>query len=273
MLTSGATPDETTRIYPGNKLVPDPDGGATLATFLPAPPERVWPWLAVPNAVTPTVPAAITTGVGSRRLTARMSRTNSRGSGHGVDIMRWNAAGTLSRQDGLRLEFANFAMDFQERLVVGPADNVWNRDRRLAQFALERQEVHVVKRPGVPQERFGSRRLGRDAFSDAVCTAPSGTRQSSRPAGPGWVSDSDRATARRAIPKQNSPARKFLFDLAIKSDFLFWAATRVAPRAMRLVMLATPPEDIAHASVEEGARATRVLEQMQSPSARVGSDC
>ena len=41
----GATPDETTRAYPGDELVPDPDGGATMATTLPAPPEKVWPWL------------------------------------------------------------------------------------------------------------------------------------------------------------------------------------------------------------------------------------
>jgi hypothetical protein len=41
----GATPDETSRSYPGDELVPKPDGGATMATFLPAPPERVWPWL------------------------------------------------------------------------------------------------------------------------------------------------------------------------------------------------------------------------------------
>ncbi len=32
--------------YPGDQLVPDPDGGATMATTLPAPPESVWPWLA-----------------------------------------------------------------------------------------------------------------------------------------------------------------------------------------------------------------------------------
>jgi hypothetical protein len=30
---------------PGDELVPDPDGGATMATTLPAAPERVWPWL------------------------------------------------------------------------------------------------------------------------------------------------------------------------------------------------------------------------------------
>ncbi len=45
MLTWGATPDESTRGYPGDELVPDPDGGATMATTLLAPPERVWPWL------------------------------------------------------------------------------------------------------------------------------------------------------------------------------------------------------------------------------------
>ena len=45
MLTWGATPDEITGTYPGDELVPDPDGGATMATCLPAPPQRVWPWL------------------------------------------------------------------------------------------------------------------------------------------------------------------------------------------------------------------------------------
>jgi hypothetical protein len=45
MLTSGATPDETTRTYPGDELLPDPNGGATIGQVLPAPPERVRPWL------------------------------------------------------------------------------------------------------------------------------------------------------------------------------------------------------------------------------------
>ena len=45
MLTWGATPEEATCRYPGDELVPDPDGGATMATVLPAPPEGVWPWL------------------------------------------------------------------------------------------------------------------------------------------------------------------------------------------------------------------------------------
>jgi hypothetical protein len=45
LLTWGATRDETTRTYPGDELVPDANGGATMATTLPAPPEKVWPWL------------------------------------------------------------------------------------------------------------------------------------------------------------------------------------------------------------------------------------
>jgi hypothetical protein len=45
MLAWGATPEEATCTYPGDELLPDPDGGATMATVLPAPPERVWPWL------------------------------------------------------------------------------------------------------------------------------------------------------------------------------------------------------------------------------------
>jgi hypothetical protein len=42
----GATRDEIARAYPGDELVTDADSGATMATTLPAPPERVWPWLA-----------------------------------------------------------------------------------------------------------------------------------------------------------------------------------------------------------------------------------
>ena len=45
LLTWGATPEEAACTYPGDELVHDPDGGATMATALPAPPERIWPWL------------------------------------------------------------------------------------------------------------------------------------------------------------------------------------------------------------------------------------
>ena len=45
LLAWGATPAEATGAYPGDELVPDPDGSSTMATTLPASPEQVWPWL------------------------------------------------------------------------------------------------------------------------------------------------------------------------------------------------------------------------------------
>jgi hypothetical protein len=45
MLTWGASGDEVSDTYPGDDLIPGPDGCATMATTLPAPPERVWRWM------------------------------------------------------------------------------------------------------------------------------------------------------------------------------------------------------------------------------------
>ncbi|MCX4853881.1 hypothetical protein OG426_53760 [Streptomyces canus] len=45
LLTWGATQEETDSAYPGDELVPDADGTSTMATTLPALPEKVWPWL------------------------------------------------------------------------------------------------------------------------------------------------------------------------------------------------------------------------------------
>ena len=45
LLTWGTTGEEATRAYPGDQLVPDADSTSTMATTLPAPPERVWAWL------------------------------------------------------------------------------------------------------------------------------------------------------------------------------------------------------------------------------------
>jgi hypothetical protein len=46
LLTWGATRDEIICAYPGDELIPDADRSQfTMATTLPAPPERVWPWL------------------------------------------------------------------------------------------------------------------------------------------------------------------------------------------------------------------------------------
>jgi hypothetical protein len=45
LLTWGATREEDRRCLPGDELIPDPAHSSTMATTLPAPPERVWPWL------------------------------------------------------------------------------------------------------------------------------------------------------------------------------------------------------------------------------------
>lgn len=45
LLTWGASVEEASRSYPGDEVVPDPDGGSTMGTTLPAPPETVWAWL------------------------------------------------------------------------------------------------------------------------------------------------------------------------------------------------------------------------------------
>lgn len=45
MRSWGATQAETTRTFPGDELIPEPNGGATMGMTLPARPEKVWPWL------------------------------------------------------------------------------------------------------------------------------------------------------------------------------------------------------------------------------------
>lgn len=46
LLTWGATREEITRGYPGDELIPEADRAEfTMATTLPAPPEKVWLWL------------------------------------------------------------------------------------------------------------------------------------------------------------------------------------------------------------------------------------
>jgi hypothetical protein len=45
MLTWGATREEVAGTYPGDEIISEPDGGATMATSLPSPPGRVWRWL------------------------------------------------------------------------------------------------------------------------------------------------------------------------------------------------------------------------------------
>ncbi len=71
-----------------------------------------------------------------------------------------------------------------------------------------------------------------------------------------------------AMPEQTSALTKFLFDTALKSDFLFWAAPRLAPQAVNEAFLATPPEVIESASADERARVAETVDHLLPFSAR-----
>jgi 2-hydroxy-6-oxonona-2,4-dienedioate hydrolase len=61
-------------------------------------------------------------------------------------------------------------------------------------------------------------------------------------------------------PSLHSPAAtEWLFDTALRSDFLFWAALRLARPAMMRGLLATAPEALATASPDEQARVEQML--------------
>jgi 2-hydroxy-6-oxonona-2,4-dienedioate hydrolase len=61
-------------------------------------------------------------------------------------------------------------------------------------------------------------------------------------------------------PSLHTPAAtRWLFDTALRSDFVFWAALRVARPAMIRGLLATPPEALVTASPDEQARVETLL--------------
>jgi hypothetical protein len=66
-----------------------------------------------------------------------------------------------------------------------------------------------------------------------------------------------------------SPAgTRFLFETALKSDFLFWAATRVARPVVTRAILATPPEVVKKADAAEQARVGEMLRHILPVSTR-----
>ena len=65
-----------------------------------------------------------------------------------------------------------------------------------------------------------------------------------------------------AISEQTVTTAKFLIDTALKSDFLFWAAPRLAPKTMIPAILATPQAVLESASPHERARVTQLLDCM-----------
>jgi 2-hydroxy-6-oxonona-2,4-dienedioate hydrolase len=55
---------------------------------------------------------------------------------------------------------------------------------------------------------------------------------------------------------------EFVIDMGLRSDFLFWAATRLARTTLTRVILATPPAVVAGASPEEQARVAMMLDHI-----------
>jgi len=69
-------------------------------------------------------------------------------------------------------------------------------------------------------------------------------------------------------PARASRTTLFLFDTALRSDFLFWAAGKIARPLVIRGILGTPPELVASASHEDQLRIQTVLEQILPVSAR-----
>jgi|RhiMethySRZTD1v2_1073278.scaffolds.fasta_scaffold01065_40 pimeloyl-ACP methyl ester carboxylesterase len=61
---------------------------------------------------------------------------------------------------------------------------------------------------------------------------------------------------------------QFLFDTALRSDFLFWAGTKLVRRVMIGAILATPPEIVEQADADERARVARLLSHILPVSPR-----
>jgi pimeloyl-ACP methyl ester carboxylesterase len=64
------------------------------------------------------------------------------------------------------------------------------------------------------------------------------------------------------------PGGQFLFETALRSDFLFWTAIRLARPFVMRAILATPPEVVKSADAAEQARVSDLLEQILPVSAR-----
>jgi pimeloyl-ACP methyl ester carboxylesterase len=75
-----------------------------------------------------------------------------------------------------------------------------------------------------------------------------------------------RAEGEPAMPAPRGT--RLAFETALESDFLFWAAIRIAPRLLIGAILATPPELVEHASGDERARVDSILEQILPVSVR-----
>lgn len=69
-------------------------------------------------------------------------------------------------------------------------------------------------------------------------------------------------------PMQTPAGTEFLFDTALQSDFLFWAATWLARQTVIQAILATPPAVVESASSDERTRVAQVLDHILPVSSR-----
>jgi 2-hydroxy-6-oxonona-2,4-dienedioate hydrolase len=69
-------------------------------------------------------------------------------------------------------------------------------------------------------------------------------------------------------PLKTPRGTPLLFETVLRSDFLFWAVIRAAPRTVMRSILATPPEVVSRASAEERQRMARVMEAILPVSPR-----
>jgi pimeloyl-ACP methyl ester carboxylesterase len=77
------------------------------------------------------------------------------------------------------------------------------------------------------------------------------------------------AYAPRSAQQSTAPSgTQVVFETALKSDFLFWLATKTMTRTLIKAILATPPEVFDHASAAEQARARSILDRILPVSSR-----
>jgi pimeloyl-ACP methyl ester carboxylesterase len=72
----------------------------------------------------------------------------------------------------------------------------------------------------------------------------------------------------QAPPRRMGRGTMFLLDTALRSDFLFWAAGKLAHETFIRSILGTPPELVARASQEEQARLQTILDHIPPISPR-----
>jgi 2-hydroxy-6-oxonona-2,4-dienedioate hydrolase len=65
-----------------------------------------------------------------------------------------------------------------------------------------------------------------------------------------------------APPVKTPPGTEVLFDTALRSDFLFWLVSRLAPETAMRSLLATPPGVVESASASEQARVATMLDHI-----------